>query len=510
MKQLNRPLMLMILDGWGHSDSIEYNAVANARTPTLDRLKKEYPSTLIATSGLDVGLPAGQMGNSEVGHQNLGAGRIVYQDFTRITKAIESGEFFNNPALNRAMDAVHREGTALHLIGLLSDGGVHSHLDHLTALLKLAKQKGIAKVWVHAILDGRDTPPTSGIEYIRTLEKYQSREGTGKIATVMGRYYAMDRDNRWKRVEQAYRTMVQGGPTHPTANGAVKNSYDHGETDEFVKPVSIIQDGAEPVTVRPGDAVIFYNFRSDRAREITRAFTQKDFQEFVRGPIDLSAYICMTEYDETFSLPVAFPPLALQNIFPEVINRAGLKQLRIAETEKYAHVTFFFNGGEEKKFSGEKRILTPSPRDVKTYDEKPEMSAPLVTEKVIRQIEKDLFDVIILNFANGDMVGHTGIYDAAVRAMEALDSCVDRIFQAVQKKGGTLMITSDHGNAEKMQDPKTGEHFTAHTSNPVPLILTKKGVQLRENGILADIAPTMLALLDLPQPPEMTGKSLLC
>ncbi len=509
MKQINRPLMLMILDGWGHRESIEYNAVANARTPTLDRLKKEYPSTLIATCGLDVGLPAGQMGNSEVGHQNLGAGRIVYQDFTRITKAIEDGEFFKNPALNRTMNTVRRKGAALHLIGLLSDGGVHSHLDHLTALLNLAKQKGIAKVWVHAILDGRDTAPTSGIEYIRTLEEYQSREETGKIATIMGRYYAMDRDNRWKRIEQAYRTMVQGGPTHPTADGAVKSSYDHGETDEFVIPVSIIQDGAEPVTVRPGDAVIFYNFRADRAREITRAFTQKDFQEFSREPLNLSAFICMTEYDETFSLPVAFPPFTLKNIFPEVIDRAGLKQLRIAETEKYAHVTFFFNGGEEKTFPGEERILIPSPRDVETYDKKPEMSAPRVTEEVIQQIEKDLFDVIVLNFANGDMVGHTGIYDAAVRAMEVLDSCIERIFQAVQKKGGTLMITSDHGNTEQMQDPKTGEHFTAHTSNRVPLILTKKEIQLRKGGILADIAPTMLTLLDLPKPPEMTGKSLI-
>ncbi len=501
--------MLMILDGWGYREATEYNAIANARTPTLNLLRKEYPSTVIGTSGLDVGLPPGQMGNSEVGHQNIGAGRIVYQDLVRISKAVETGEFFENPALNQAMDAACRKGTALHLMGLLSDGGVHSHINHLSALLDLAHRKGVAKVWVHAFLDGRDTPPSSGIKYIRELENLQNKIGIGRIATVMGRYYAMDRDNRWDRIELAYRAMVQGGASYPTAEAAVKAAYNHGETDEFVKPASMTYDGKEPITVRTGDAVIFYNFRADRAREITSAFTQDHFSFFPRKKLDLSAYICMTEYDETFSLPAAFPPACLKNIFAEIISRAGLKQLRIAETEKYAHVTFFFNGGEEKTFPGEERIMIPSPRDVETYDKKPEMSAPLVAEEVIRQIHKGFFDVIILNFANGDMVGHTGVYEAAVKGVEAVDACIGRIYQAIHKQNGMLLITADHGNCEMMKNPDTGEPFTAHTTNLVPLILTSKGARLRGKGILADVAPTMLTLLGLPQPPEMTGRSLL-
>lgn len=499
----------MVLDGWGHRQDARFNAVANARIPAMARLMKEFPFSFIGTSGLDVGLPPGQMGNSEVGHQNLGAGRIVYQDFTRITKSIKDGDFFKNPVLNQAMDTVHRRGTALHLMGLLSDGGVHSHLDHLMALIRMARQKHLTKVWVHAILDGRDTSPTAGIEYIRRLETFQETVGAGRIVTVMGRYYAMDRDTRWERVEKAYRTMVEGGRARPSADAAVRSAYSHGETDEFVEPVSIVEDGAQPVTVRSGDTVIFFNFRADRAREITSAFTGTNFNGFSRERLDLSAYVCMTEYDEAFPLPVAFPPVPLKNIFPEVISREGLTQLRIAETEKYAHVTFFFNGGEEMTFPGEKRILIPSPRNVATYDQQPEMSAFLVTDEVMEKIAQDLFDVIILNFANGDMVGHTGVYDAAVRAVETVDACVGRIFEALTKKGGTLIITSDHGNCEMMQDLETGEPFTAHTSNPVPLIVTKRGLHLREKGVLADVAPTMLSLLQIPKPPEMTGESLI-
>ena len=419
----NRPLLLMILDGWGIRKESEFNAIANARTPTLDYLSQEYPSIKIGTSGLDVGLPPGQMGNSEVGHQNLGAGRIVYQDFTRITKSIENRDFFANPVLNAAMNSVLQKGTALHLMGLLSDGGVHSHIKHLMALLELAKSKNLSTVWIHAILDGRDTPPTSGIHYARQLEKFQNQIGIGSIATVMGRYYAMDRDNRWDRVEKAYLTMTQGGPCWSSTEEAIQRAYQQGETDEFVQPLSIVQEKGESVKVLPGDGVIFYNFRADRAREITRAFTEENFSSFPRRKLDLSAYVCMTEYDETFALPKAFPPATLTHIFPEVISQAGLKQLRIAETEKYAHVTFFFNGGEEKEFPGEKRILIPSPRDVATYDQIPEMSAYLVTDEVLRQIDQDRFDVIILNFANGDMVG--GIPESMKRLFRRLKPSIN-------------------------------------------------------------------------------------
>ena len=503
------PLMLMILDGWGHRVDGDFNAVTGARTPVLDRLAAQFPHTLIATSGPAVGLPPGQMGNSEVGHENLGAGRIVYQDFTRITKAIESGEFLWNPVLQGACDKVVRQGSSLHLVGLVSDGGVHSHLDHLKALIELAEKNKISRVFIHAILDGRDTPPKSGFDYIGDLQRFIEHKGIGRIATVMGRYYAMDRDNRWERVELAYRAMVDGGPRRPTAKAAVQASYDQGDTDEFMKPVSIAQDGVPLTVIGTGDAVIFFNFRADRAREITRAFTEESFPGFSRQPPRLSAYVCMTEYDETFPLPVAFPSPSLQNIFPEVISRAGLTQLRIAETEKYAHVTFFFNGGEEREFPGEERLLIPSPRDVATYDQKPEMSAYLVREEVVRQIEENRFDVIILNFANGDMVGHTGIYEAAVRAVEAVDTCIGRIFEALAKRDGTLIITADHGNCEMMRDPDTGEPYTAHTTQPVPFMVTRKGLALREDGILADVAPTMLHLLHLPQPSEMTGRSLI-
>ncbi len=501
--------MLMVLDGWGHRDDSECNAAIPANTPVLSRLTRDYPHTLIETSGLAVGLPPGQMGNSEVGHQNLGAGRVVYQDFTRISRAIDEGDFFENAALTQACDTVRARGTALHLMGLLSDGGVHSHMDHLTALLDLAARRGLRDVWVHAILDGRDTPPTSGVKYVERLQAYQDQARTGKIASVMGRFYAMDRDNRWERVQAAYQTMVQGGVSQPSAREAVLASYRNDITDEFVRPVSIAPDGARPVTIRSGDGIIFFNFRADRARQITRAFTQQGFSGFPRQRLDLSTFICMTEYDETFSLPIAFPPLTLADIFPEVIARAGLKQLRIAETEKYAHVTFFFNGGEERKYPGEERILIPSPRDVTTYDQKPEMSAVAVTDEVIRQIGRDHFDVIVLNFANGDMVGHTGVLEAAIRAVKTVDTCIGRIYEAIDRAGGTLLITADHGNCETMCEPGGAEPYTAHTTNPVPLILTRKGARLREGGILADVAPTLLDLLNLPKPAAMTGTTLL-
>ncbi len=501
--------MLMVLDGWGHRDDPECNATLPANTPVLSQLMQDYPHTLIETAGLAVGLPPGQMGNSEVGHQNLGAGRVVYQDFTRISRAIEQGDFFENPMLTQACDTVRARGTALHLMGLLSDGGVHSHMDHLSALLELTKRKGLRDVWVHAILDGRDTPPTSGVKYVERLQACQAKIGTGGIASVMGRFYAMDRDNRWERVQEAYQTMVGGGTSQPSAREAVLASYQQDVTDEFVRPVSIAPDGARPVTVRPGDAIIFYNFRADRARQITRAFTQERFSGFAREKLDLSAFICMTEYDETFSLPIAFPPMTLTDIFPEVISRLGLKQLRIAETEKYAHVTFFFNGGEERKYPGEERILIPSPRDVTTYDQKPEMSAVAVTDEVIRQIKRDYFDVIILNFANGDMVGHTGALEAAIRAVKTVDGCIGRIHEAIDQQGGTVLITADHGNCEMMCEPGGDEPYTAHTTNPVPLILTRKGARLREGGILADVSPTLLDLLNITKPEAMTGKSLL-
>ncbi len=503
------PLMLMILDGWGYREAGDYNAVRKAETPVLDRLFGDYPHTLIGTSGPDVGLPPGQMGNSEVGHQNLGAGRIVYQDFTRITRSIEEGEFFSNPVLLQACDAVKTRGSALHLMGLVSDGGVHSHLDHLKALVTLAVDQGLSRIYLHAFLDGRDTSPTSGVGYLREMESFLEEKGVGRIVTVMGRYYAMDRDARWDRIEKAYRVLVEGGTCRTSAVEAVSDSYREGKTDEFVPPMSIVPLGEAPVTIGDGDEILFFNFRSDRAREMTQAFTEETFSGFPRKRIDLASFVCMTEYDETFSLPVVFPPHPLKNIFAAVISREGLRQLRIAETEKYAHVTFFFNGGVEKKYAGEERILIPSPREVSTYDEKPEMSAPAVTDAVVQGIEEDRFDVIILNFANGDMVGHTGVYEAAISAMEAVDRCIGRIFEVLQRKRGTLLITADHGNCEMMQEPGSPEPFTAHTVNPVPLILTRQGLHLRDKGILADIAPTLLELLGIPQPPEMTGRSLI-
>jgi 2,3-bisphosphoglycerate-independent phosphoglycerate mutase len=506
---MKKPLLLMILDGWGINPSRAHNAVALAKTPNLTKYLSEYPHVEIRTSGMAVGLPEGQMGNSEVGHLNLGAGRVVYQELTRVTKSILDGDFFTNPVLLKCIAKVKISGGRLHLSGLLSDGGVHSHNTHLYALLELAKREGLKEVFIHCLLDGRDTPPQSGAEYLAQLEKEIRRIGVGKIATVMGRYYAMDRDNRWERVEKAYNAIVCGeGEPLSSAKEAIELSYAAGVHDEFVVPVVV----AENATLNDGDGFIFFNFRSDRAREITRAIALDDFNGFERGcRPQLAGYVCLTEYDATFGLPIAFGSTELTNILGGVLSSAGLKQLRIAETEKYAHVTFFFNGGVEIPFPGEDRALIPSPKEVATYDQKPEMSAYQVTEKLLKLLDQDMYDVIVLNFANCDMVGHTGIEAAAIKAVEAVDACSGRIVAKVRELGGAVLITADHGNAEQMAD-ENGEPFTAHTTNPVWLVLvddSRKGVTLREGGRLADIAPTMLKMLDIAQPQEMTGVSLL-
>jgi len=506
---MKKPLMLMILDGWGINPDPANNAVAQARTPNLDRLLTDYPHTRIQTSGMAVGLPDGQMGNSEVGHLNLGAGRIVYQDLTRITKSIQDGDFFTNPVLLDCIAKVNAAGGRLHLVGLLSDGGVHSHNSHLYALVELAKQQGVGETCIHCLLDGRDTPPQSAASYLQELEVELARLGHGRIATIIGRYYGMDRDNRWERVEKAYHAMVQGlGEQSASAAEAISASYVAGITDEFVLPAVI----GPAAAINDGDGIIFFNFRSDRAREITRALTFEQFEGFPRQRVPrLAGYVCMTEYDATFGLPVAYGPEELSNILGGVLANAGLHQLRIAETEKYAHVTFFFNGGVETPFHNEDRALIPSPKEVATYDQKPEMSAFAVADEVITRLEQDQYDVIILNFANCDMVGHTGILSAAIKAVEAVDSCVGRVVDKVRSLGGTVLITADHGNAEQMADEQ-GEPHTAHTCNPVWLILVdeqRTSATLREDGKLADLAPTMLELLGLPQPKEMTGKSLL-
>jgi 2,3-bisphosphoglycerate-independent phosphoglycerate mutase len=501
-----RPLLLMILDGYGMRENAEGNAIASARTPNLDKLFSSYPHSELDASGLSVGLPEGQMGNSEVGHLNIGAGRIVYQDLTRITKSIREGDFFENKTLLNAMKNVRRHDSSLHLMGLLSDGGVHSHITHLYALLELAKKQGIKKVYVHAFLDGRDVPPKSALSYITDAEKKMKELG-GEFATISGRYYAMDRDKRWDRVEKVYDAMTSGeGITAGTASEAVENAYAGGETDEFVAPAVIIKKGKPIALVSDNDSVIFFNFRSDRAREITRAFVDPGFRDFKRKSYPRTHFVCLTQYDETFNVPVAFPPESLRNILADVLARHHLKQLRIAETEKYAHVTFFLNGGRETPVKGEDRILIPSPK-VATYDLQPEMSAFPVTDEVVKAISSGKYDVIILNYANLDMVGHTGFFDAAVKAVEAIDECIGRVFSAVKTAGGLLIITADHGNAEQMLDETGGIH-TAHTSNPVPFIFCENGVKLKD-GILADISPTLLDVLGIEKPEEMTGKSLI-
>ena len=498
------PTTLIIMDGFGLSDHVGGNAVKAAKTPRLDQFFQEYAHTELSASGLDVGLPEGQMGNSEVGHTNIGAGRVVFQDLPRITKAIADGDFFTNPAYQHAMDACKEKGTALHLMGLLSDGGVHSHIQHLFALLKLARDKGLERVYIHAFLDGRDVSPTSGVEFVaQTVE--QCREiGVGKIATVMGRYYAMDRDKRWDRVEQAYDAMVYGESAHfnPVPVAAVKDSYAAGVTDEFVEPVVCDTEG----TISDNDSVIFFNFRPDRAREITRTLVDPDFDGFTRQYFPVT-FVCNTEYDATMPhVEVAFPRVCVSNGLGEYLSQMGMTQLRIAETEKYAHVTFFFNGGSDTVFPGEDRVLIPSPK-VATYDLQPEMSAPEVCEKCVERIESGAYDVIILNFANCDMVGHTGVFDAAVKAVETVDECVGKVVDATLKMGGIAMITADHGNAEQMTEPD-GSPMTAHTTNPVPFILCGAGTELRK-GRLADIAPTILDVMGLACPEEMDGKTLI-
>jgi 2,3-bisphosphoglycerate-independent phosphoglycerate mutase len=502
---MKKPLVLMILDGFGIAPP-EGNAIAAAKKPNLDRLFSSNPWTQIGASGLNVGLPDGQMGNSEVGHTNIGAGRIVYQELTRITKSIEYGDFFENEAFISAIDNVKKTGGALHLMGLLSDGGVHSHNTHLYALLELAKKMGLSEVYVHAFLDGRDVPPSSGAYYVKELTEKMSEIGIGKIATVMGRYYAMDRDSRWERVTKAYSAMVYGeGIKCDSPVKAVEDSYKNQVTDEFVVP-AVIEGGR---SIKSGDSVIFFNFRPDRAREITRSLTDPAFTGFERkgGKPDVT-FVCMTQYDATMpNVQIAFKPESLANTFGEYISEKGLTQLRIAETEKYAHVTFFFNGGIEKQYKGEDRILVKSP-SVATYDLQPEMSAYEVTDKLDEALKSGKYDVVILNYANCDMVGHTGIFEAAVKAVEAVDSCVGRICNTVASLGGIVLLTADHGNADKMVDDD-GKPFTAHTTNPVPFMVIGRQCTLRTGGRLADIAPTMLKILNLPQPSEMTGKSLI-
>jgi len=502
------PVTLVILDGWGISDRCDNNAVCQAQTPTVDGLRQHWPTSRLGASGRDVGLPDGQMGNSEVGHLNLGAGRIVYQDLTRISLAIEDGSLFENPALQRICQRLVESGGKLHLLGLLSDGGVHSHNTHLYALVRLAKRIGVKDVCIHAFMDGRDTPPKSGAGYLRQLEEELAAIGLGRIATVTGRYWAMDRDNRWDRVEKAYLALTEGIGISATGSAeAIQGAYAAGQTDEFVEPRVVGSDG----TIDDRDGVIFFNFRADRAREMTRALTDREFSGFTRrkNP-QLVDYVCLTEYDETFDLPIAFSQESYPDLLAEVVSKAGLKQLRIAETEKYAHVTFFFNGGVEHAWEGEDRVLIPSPQEVATYDQKPEMSAVEVTDEVVRRVESGAYQMIILNYANPDMVGHTGVLSAAVKAVETVDTCLGRVVEAVLKAGGQLLITADHGNCEQMTDADGGPH-TAHTSNPVQLIFVdaeRKDCRLRE-GILADLAPTILTLLGLPIPAAMTGKSLI-
>ena len=504
---MKKPLALIIMDGFGLRRETEGNAIAAAKHPTLDRLWETCPHTQIGASGLDVGLPDGQMGNSEVGHTNMGAGRIVYQELTRITKSIEDGEMEREPALLHAMENAKKPGAALHLMGLLSDGGVHSHIRHLFGLLEMAKKNGVEKVFIHCFMDGRDVPPTSGAEYIEQLQNELARIGLGKIATVSGRYYAMDRDNRWERVGKAYDAMVNGeGVKAPDPVAMMHQSYADGVTDEFIVPAVV----TENATIRSGDSVIFFNFRPDRARELTRTLVDPDFTGFGRkkGFFPL-IYICMTQYDATMpNVEVAYKPQSLENTLGEYISKKGLTQLRIAETEKYAHVTFFFNGGVEAPYPGEDRALIPSPK-VATYDLQPEMSAYAVTDEAVRRIESGRYDVIILNYANCDMVGHTGVFEAAVKAVEAVDTCLGRLLAALEKAGGRAFLTADHGNADQMAD-ENGAPFTAHTTNPVPFVAIGFGdIKLRSGGRLADIAPTMLQAMGLPQPEEMTGRSLL-
>ena len=508
---MKKPTVLLILDGYGERKEKEGNAIALANTPVMDKLKKEFPYVEGQASGLFVGLPDGQMGNSEVGHMNMGAGRIVYQELTRITKAIEDGDFFENKALKEAVEHCKKENTALHFMGLVSSGGVHSHIGHIYGLLELAKRAGLKKVYLHAFLDGRDTPPDSGKSFLMDVEKKMQELGVGEIATISGRYYAMDRDKNYDRVEKAYRAMVDGtGEKASSVEKAIDASYAKKVYDEFVLPTVIEKDGAVH-TVSDGDAMIFFNFRPDRAREICHAFCDDEFNFFNRGARKKVFFVCFTDYDPTIpNKRVAFEKEEIHNTLGEVVSNLGKNQLRIAETEKYAHVTFFFNGGKEEPYENEDRILVPSPKEVPTYDLKPEMSCYTVTEKLTEAIRSGKYDLVVANFANPDMVGHTGVLPAAIKAIEVVDECMGKVVDAVESMHGNLFILADHGNADIMIDEKTGEPYTAHTTNPVPFILVSdEKHKLREGGCLADVAPTLLELMEIPQPKEMTGKSLL-
>ena len=508
---MKKPTVLLILDGYGERKEKDGNAIALANTPVMDKLKKEFPYVEGQASGLFVGLPDGQMGNSEVGHMNMGAGRIVYQELTRITKAIEDGDFFENKALKEAVEHCKKENSALHFMGLVSSGGVHSHIGHIYGLLELAKRAGLKKVYLHAFLDGRDTPPDSGKSFLMDVEKKMRELGVGEIATISGRYYAMDRDKNYDRVEKAYRAMVDGtGEKASSVEEAIDASYEKKVYDEFVLPTVIEKDGAVH-TVSDGDAMIFFNFRPDRAREICHAFCDDEFNFFNRGARKKVFFVCFTDYDPTIpNKRVAFEKEEIHNTLGEVVSNLGKNQLRIAETEKYAHVTFFFNGGKEEPYENEDRILVPSPKEVPTYDLKPEMSCYTVTEKLTEAIRSGKYDLVVANFANPDMVGHTGVLSAAIKAIEVVDECMGKVVDAVESMHGNLFILADHGNADIMIDEKTGEPYTAHTTKPVPFILVSdEKHKLREGGCLADVAPTLLELMGIPQPKEMTGKSLL-
>jgi 2,3-bisphosphoglycerate-independent phosphoglycerate mutase len=510
MTSTAKPAVLLILDGWGHSDKEEFNAIRQARTPVWDRLWKEYPHTLIRTSGAEVGLPAGQMGNSEVGHLNLGAGRVVYQEFTRVSRSVRTGSFFTNRTLTDAVDRAVEADKAVHLLGLLSPGGVHSHEEHIHAMARLAVERGARKVYVHAFLDGRDMPPKSASPSLEKLDEIFRELGVGRIASITGRFYAMDRDRRWERVQLAYDLLTQGKAEYRAASAmdALEQSYARDESDEFVKPTIIAAEGEDAALIEDGDAVIFLNYRSDRARQLTQTFIQPDFDGFERKVIPtLSSFVSLTEYNKEFDIPVAFPPERLGNVFGEYIAKQGLRQLRLAETEKYAHVTFFFNGGREEPFEGEDRILVPSPK-VATYDLQPEMSAQEVTDHFVEAIESEKYDAIICNYANADMVGHTGDFDAAIKAIETLDHCLGRVVAALHRVGGELLITADHGNAEQMRDLENDQRHTAHTHNPVPLVYVGRQAELQGNGSLCDLSPTLLHIMGLDIPSEMKGHSL--
>lgn len=510
MTATRKPYVLIILDGFGHSEDPRSNAIMAARKPNWDRILRENPHGLISGSGEDVGLPDGQMGNSEVGHMNLGAGRVVYQDFTRITKAIRDGEFFHNPVITAAVDKAVQAGKAVHVLGLLSPGGVHSHEDHLLAMVDLAAQRGAQRIYVHAFLDGRDTPPRSAEPSLARMDEKLQRLGRGRIASIIGRYYAMDRDNRWDRVEQAYRLLTEGVGVRTCASAveALQQSYADDVSDEFVKPSVIAAPGESPAVIADGDAVVFMNFRADRARELTRAFVDDDFSGFERKVRpQLAGFVMLTEYAASIPAPVAYAPEKLDNTLGEYLAKLDKTQLRIAETEKYAHVTFFFSGGREEPYPGEQRILIPSPK-VATYDLQPEMSAPEVTDELVKAIKSGAYDVLVCNYANGDMVGHTGVFSAAVKAVEALDACLGRLYDAVKESGGEMLITADHGNVEQMEDPTTGQAHTAHTCERVPFVYVGRPASIRDGGILSDVAPTLLTLMGLPVPPQMTGNSL--